>query len=197
MVMTRREPAACELFPWEHVRKGSIWTGASQAAGVDRTQGYRWRKANGFWVSEPPREVNGRCLSLDERLSIADLRIAGGGVRAIASALVRAPSTISREMRRNSTLGPPRGPRSKLARVLRHRPYAAHERAAARALRPKLAKADDPVTGAVLSGFITAEMDLRWSPQQTSHELAVAHLVHAQGHGLVGAQSGRRGRDRC
>jgi len=173
--MTRAELAACELIFWEHVRRGSTWTAASQAAGVDRAQGYRWRKANGFRVPAPPRVVSSRYLCLEERLRIADLRLEGAGVRAIATALGRAPSTISREVRRNATLGPPRGARSKLARTLTYRPYLAHERAAARAARPKCAKLDDPVIGAELSADVEAKMDLRWSPQQISHELAVEH----------------------
>jgi len=181
MAMTRRELAACELNFWDHVRKGSTWTAASQAAGVDRAQSYRWRKANGFRTPAPPREVSARYLSLDERLRIADLRLAGEGVRAIAAALGRAPSTVSRELRRNSTPGGARPPGSRQRpRPATYRPYAAHERAAARARRPKLAKADDPVIGPVLSAFITAKMDLRWSPQQISHELAVAYPDHPE-----------------
>jgi len=175
MARSRRELAACESVFWECVRRGSTWTAASQAAGVDRAQGYRWRKAHGFRVPTPPRTVSSRYLCLEERLRIADLRLEGAGVRAIATALGRAPSTISREVRRNATLGPPRGARSKLARTLTYRPYLAHERAAARAARPKCAKLDDPVIGAELSADVEAKMDLRWSPQQISHELAVEH----------------------
>ena len=37
-MMTRAELAACELIFWEHVRKDSTWTAASQAAGVHRTR---------------------------------------------------------------------------------------------------------------------------------------------------------------
>jgi len=43
---------------------------------------------------------------LEERLRIADLRLAGVGVRAIGIQLGRSPSTISRELTRN---GPERG----------------------------------------------------------------------------------------
>ena len=109
-------------------------------------------------------------------LGIADLRLAGEGVRSIATTLGRAPSTISRELRRNATPGAPRGPRSKLPpRRLGYLPYAAHQRAAARATRPKVAKLDDPGVGAELAAFVTAKMDLRWSPQQISHELTVVY----------------------
>jgi len=120
--------------------------------------------------------VSGRYLTLEERLHIADLHLAGEGVRAIAGALERAPSTISRELRRNGSAGLPRGPRSKLPpRPLTYLPYAAHQRAAARAARPKVAKLDDPVIGAELSAFVTEKMGLRWSPQQISQKLAEAH----------------------
>jgi len=176
MAKTRRELAACELIFWEWVRKGSTWTAASQAAGVDRAQGYRWRKANGFRVPAPPRAVSGRYLCLEERLRIADLRLEGAGVRTIATALGRAPSTISRELRRNTTPGGARPPgRRQRPRPATYRPYAAHERAAARRPRPKCAKLDDPVIGTELSAYVEAKMDLRWSPQQISHMLAVQH----------------------
>lgn len=113
---------------------------------------------------------------MDERLRIADLHLAGEGVRAIATDLGRAPSTISRELTRNGTAGPGRRPRStRPPRPRSYLPYAAHQRAAARAARPKIAKLDDPVIGAELSSYVSAKMDLRWSPQQISHALAVNH----------------------
>jgi len=46
---------------------------------------------------------------LDERLQIADLRLAGIGVRAIAIQLGRSPSTISRELTRNGPVPGARG----------------------------------------------------------------------------------------
>jgi len=41
-------------------------------------------------------------LSLEERCQIAELRRAGGSIRQIAAALDRQPSTISRELKRNT-----------------------------------------------------------------------------------------------
>jgi len=87
---------------WHHVRNGSSWTAACEAVGVDRRQGYRWRKAADGCIPTAPRIISGRYLSLDERLRIADAHLAGDGVRAIATALGRAPSTTSRELRRNA-----------------------------------------------------------------------------------------------
>lgn len=46
--------------------------------------------------------VSGRYLSFAEREEIALLRVQGAGVREIAQQLSRAPSTISRELRRNA-----------------------------------------------------------------------------------------------
>jgi len=159
---------------WNHVRNGSSWTAACEAVGVHPRQGYRWRKANGGRIPTSPRAISGRYLSLDERLRIADAHLAGDGVRAIATTLGRAPSTISRELRRNATTPPTRAlrPRRPPGRVT-YEPYAAPRRAAQRGLRPKVAKLDDPVIGPVLSAYVEAKMDLRWSPQQIAHELAV------------------------
>ena len=160
---------------WEQVRRGTTWTAACEAAGVDRAQGYRWRRAVGGRVPSAPRKVSGRFLSLEERLRIADLHLAGHGVRAIAGALGRAPSTVSRELSRGgvASAGPGR-PRPATARGA-YAPYAAHQRAAARARRPKVAKLDDPVVGAELSAYVSAKMDLRWSPQQIATSLVRAY----------------------
>lgn len=107
---------------------------------MERRQGYRWRKAAGGRIPGPPRPTSGRYLSLEERLAIADLHLEGKGVREIAAALNRAPSTISRELQQNGSTsdsgsagkGAARsrqrsGPRSRYA------PYAAHKRAELRA----------------------------------------------------------------
>jgi len=44
---------------------------------------------------------------VDERLQIADLRLAGAGVRTIATQIARSPSAVSRELRRNDRLNSP------------------------------------------------------------------------------------------
>jgi len=49
-------------------------------------------------------------LSLEERCSIAELLRAGQSIRQIAATLDRQPSTISRELKRNSSDGPRAGP---------------------------------------------------------------------------------------
>jgi transposase, IS30 family len=68
--------------------------------------GYRWFKAaRGKNPFGQTILGSGHFLSLDERLRIADLRITGAGVRQIAAALGRAPSTVSRELASNSAPG--------------------------------------------------------------------------------------------
>jgi IS30 family transposase len=52
--------------------------------------------------SAPP--LSGRYLSFTEREQLALLRAGGHGVRECARQLGRAPSTISRELRRNGAL---------------------------------------------------------------------------------------------
>jgi len=44
--------------------------------------------------------ISERFLSQDERITIADYRAAGFGIRAIAAELGRSPSTVSREIQR-------------------------------------------------------------------------------------------------
>jgi transposase, IS30 family len=48
------------------------------------------------------RQISDRYLSEEERIGIADLRRTGLSIRQIAAELGRAPSTVSRELRRNS-----------------------------------------------------------------------------------------------
>jgi IS30 family transposase len=112
--------------------------------------------------------VSGRYLSLEERLQIADLRLAGTSMRAIASQLGRAPSTISRELRRN---GPVPTPAAGRARRGRYASYAAHKRAGLRARRPKPFKLDD----AGLALAVQDKLCLKWSPAQISAHLAGEH----------------------
>jgi len=92
---------------WQLVKAGSTFSQACDAVGVDRRQGYRWRRASGGRAPSAPRVVSDRFLSLEERLQIADLRLVGSSMRAIAYQLGRAPSTLSRELRRNGPIPAP------------------------------------------------------------------------------------------
>src|SRR5215469_10065887 len=79
---------------------------AASCAGVSITVAWRWfRHVGGVMppdFSSSPQPVTVRRLSLGEREEIACRRAASEGVRAIAVALGRSPSTISRELRRGT-----------------------------------------------------------------------------------------------
>jgi hypothetical protein len=98
---------------------------------VSPAVGTQWfRESSGIRpVSLVP--VSGRHLSFAEREEIAILRAGGCGVREIAKRTGRAPSTISRELRRNAGT---RGDR------LEYRAATAQWHADLRARRPKIAK---------------------------------------------------------
>jgi IS30 family transposase len=102
------------------------------------------------------RQLDSRFLSLIDRESIRDLSTSGNSIRSIASALQRAPSTISRELHRNRT------------DTGTYEPYAAHRRAATRRPRPKASKL---VHRDKLRDYVQKKLLLRWSPEQISHAL--------------------------
>ena len=115
------------------------------------------------------RQISTRFLSQDERIEIADLHQAGLGVRQIAVRLGRAPSTISRELRRNATA---RG----------YRPFEAHRRATSRRARHHPRRLEASSELGQLVGELLAQ---RWSPQQISRHLRLKfpgepgmHLCH-------------------
>ena len=151
---------------------------ASKAVGINERTGYDWRRGvrksassrryPSGRVSQPARGVgpgkpiSARYLREDERIQIADLRRAGASVRAIARETGRAPSTISRELRRNAHPGSGD-----------YRPHAAQRRAEARRPRPKQSKlAAHPQLRQVVQDCLTK---LRWSPEQISAHLAGQH----------------------
>jgi IS30 family transposase len=75
---------------------------AAVSVGVSAPVGSRWFRHAGGMAPLSLAPVSGRYLSFAEREEIAVLRAAGHGVRRIAAALHRAPSTVSRELRRNA-----------------------------------------------------------------------------------------------
>jgi IS30 family transposase len=140
---------------------------AAREVGVSRTAGNNWSRGyktyrHGQVAGFVPalerlavRQISARYLSQDERIEIADLRHAGLSIRQIADQLGRAPSTISRELRRNATASG-------------YRPFEAHRRATARRARhhQRRLQASPELLQAV--GELLAQ---RWSPQQISRHL--------------------------
>ena len=141
---------------------------AAREVGVARTTGTNWACGykiyrNGEVVGFVPplerlsvRKISSRFLSQDERIEIADLRHQGLSIRQIAHKLGRAPSTVSREVRRNVS-----GRRG-------YRPFDAHRHATARRARQHRRRIE---TNVELRELIAELLAQRWSPQQISREL--------------------------
>jgi IS30 family transposase len=91
---------------WALIAAGRSSQDSAVGAGVSPAVGARWfRQAGGMPPSHLARSSkppSGRHLSFAEREEIAIWRAQGHGVREIARRLKRAPSTISRELRRNA-----------------------------------------------------------------------------------------------
>ena len=91
---------------WAAIAAGRASEDAATDAGVSPAVGARWfRQAGGMppsHLSRSSRPLAGRSLSFVEREELALLRAQGHGGREIARRLRRAPSTISRELRRNA-----------------------------------------------------------------------------------------------
>ena len=141
---------------------------AAREVGVSRTAANNW--ARGYKVYRrgqlvgfvPPlerlavRQISPRFLSQDERIELADLRHAGVSIRQIACRLGRAPSTISRELRRNATT------------TGGYRPFDAHRHATARRVRHHWRRLEAiPALGLMVAELLSQ----RWSPQQISRHL--------------------------
>jgi IS30 family transposase len=105
------------------------------------------------------RRRSSRSLSLPERENISRDIVAGFSIRAIAARLGRAPSTISREIRRNG------GRR-------RYRANKADEAAWERAKRPKRCKL---VENRALARIVAVKLNGLWSPEQIAGWLKYAY----------------------
>ncbi len=148
---------------WVLMGQGCTLRAACDAVGVSRATGRHWRQATGGAIPRKKPAPSGRYLSLEERLQIADLDLAGAGVREIARQLARSASTVSRELHRN---GPQPGARSRA----KYAPFAAQKRAELRGRRPKASKFDHPE----LASLVQEKLCLKWSPEQISSHLATA-----------------------
>jgi len=91
-----------ERLFWIEIAKGLIPAEAALSVGTSQPVGQRWFHNAGGMPPFTLEPLSGRYLSFEEREEIALLKAQGAGVRKIARAIGRDPSTISRELRRNA-----------------------------------------------------------------------------------------------
>ncbi len=137
---------------WAAIARGLSSEEAAVAVGLSPAVGSRWFRQAGGMRTISPHPPSGRYLSFTEREEIAILTARGFGVREIASQLDRAPSTVSRELRRNAATR---------AGSFAYRATTAQWHADRRARRPKVAKlaANEALREYVqerLAGLVTA-----------------------------------------
>ena len=101
-------------------------------------------------IRPPERRRSRRALTLSEREEISRGAVAGRSLRSIAASLGRAPSSISREIKRNG------GRR-------RYRASKADQSAWDRAQRPKICKL---VQNRALARIVAKKLQLQWAPRQ-------------------------------
>lgn len=116
---------------WAQIATGLASEDAAIACGVSGPAGSRWFREGGGMPPISLAPPSGRYLSFAEREEIAIMNAVGRGVREIARRLDRAPSTISRELRRNAATRAGR---------LEYRAGVAQWKAERAARRPKVAK---------------------------------------------------------
>ena len=147
---------------WQLRSSGMMVTEAAAVAGCSRGQALRWIWETGGVRPRARVEPAGRFLSLQDRESIALGKAAGKTNAAIAGEIGKHPSTVGRELARNSN--PPRVGHP----AHDYRPSIADKRAAQRARRPKPAKL---VLNAQLREHVQSKLLIKWSPEQISRSL--------------------------
>ncbi len=140
---------ADKALMWDRWRKGESL--GSIARHFDRhhstIQGILGRTGG---IRPPQRRRSRLALTMAEREEISRGTVAGHSIRSIASALGRAPSTVSREIRRNGDRG-------------QYRASRADQAAWDRARRPKICKLAE---NRALARIVAKKLQLEWSPRQ-------------------------------
>lgn len=110
-------------------------------------------------------------LGLEERCEIARLQAAGSSIRQIAAALDRSPSSISRELKRNTGSGP---------RAEGYRPAYAEQQTRARRWSGSRLERDEALREKVLDG-----LGKGWSPEQVCGRLKLDEGRSVLGHETI------------
>jgi transposase, IS30 family len=152
-----RRPKSAEVRGrfWQARASGATLKEAAAAAGVSRTAAHYWLKESGGVRPRPTRPRPPLRLSLTEREEISRGLAKRMTLTAIATKLRRSTSTVSREVKRNST---PAG----------YRAVRADRVAQARTRRPRPPKL---ATHPELRAVVEQQLSKRWSPQQISRRL--------------------------
>ena len=136
---------------WHRLRNGESLSEIGRAVGKHPGSIFGVLKLHGG-ISQAPRQRSRSALTLPEREEISRGLAAGLSIREISRNIGRAPSTVSREIKRH-------GGSSK------YRAIQADEEAWCRAKRPKLCKlAQEPE----LCEIVSKKLSLQWSPEQIS-----------------------------
>ena len=181
---------------WKAIARGLSSEEAAVSCGVSSPVGGRWFREGGGMPPISLAPPSARYLCFAEREEIAILRAQGAGVRDIARRVCRAPSTVSRELRRNAATR---------SGGLEYRASTAQWHSHRRVKRPKIAKlatndrlrhyvqdrlagtvrAEDgrPVPGPHASAWTGRRQGRRrdrpwatsWSPQQIAHRLRIEY----------------------
>jgi IS30 family transposase len=150
-----------EYLFWSHVAAGAQTAEAARRVGLGVFSGKKiFRERGGVNPGMSPPGAGGR-LTIEEREEIMVRRARREGVRAIAVAIGRDASTVSRELRRG------RGPHDRC--------YTAHKAqrlADRRAARPKPTKL---AASPALAAHVRARLDARDSPEQIAGRLRLDH----------------------
>ena len=143
---------------WDRWQKGESLTGIGRV--FDRPSSSIFNQLSPSGGIRPPRRRRSKVtLTLPEREEISRGIVCDLSVRALATQLGRAPSTISREINRNGGLK-------------RYRASLADQAAWDRAQRPKLCKL---ATHPALRRIVARKLRCNWSPEQIAGWLKQKH----------------------
>jgi IS30 family transposase len=156
--MTRRFTEAERAEIWNRLALGESGRSVANAFGRFPSAIYAVQHLTGG-VRPAERRRRKGALTLPEREGISRCLAAGASYQAIAAQLHRAPSTVLREVQRNSGRA-------------RYRACAAERRALRLAHRPKPAKL---AQCSRLRAAVEAKLALKWSPQQIAEWLPIAY----------------------
>jgi IS30 family transposase len=143
---------------WERWKEGSGLKSIARVLGKSHSCIFAHMYPTGG-IKPPSRRRSRLALSLAEREEISRGVVAGRSVRAMAKAMGRAASTISREIARNGG-------------AQRYRAAIADKRAWKQALRPKLCKL---AQNSQLRQAVAAKLERNWSPEQIAGWLKRKH----------------------